>query len=177
MTRLMGIDEHILAGPRRVDNTLEMNVNKVMNPTQHASANTMDTGGIACEYLRSPMSSIERKRNTLELKTARDGPAPTKSSHVLEAVILKAANEMIKTLSRSSRTNTTSLNNRKGRLINFGTLAFAFIVRCVTGVYKRVRIKCWGRRGADAREGKGSLAGQRASTGGKRGREPVNRLF
>lgn len=52
--RLPGLDEHIVAGPYRVDKTLETNVNKVMTLTQDTSASTMDTGGIACEYLCSP---------------------------------------------------------------------------------------------------------------------------
>lgn len=45
--------------------------------------------------------SREKNKNTLELKTARDEPALTYSSHVLEAVMLKAPKEMIKMLSRS----------------------------------------------------------------------------
>ena len=40
--------------PYRVDKTLETNVNTVMMVVQHTSTNTIDTGGIACEYLRSP---------------------------------------------------------------------------------------------------------------------------
>lgn len=50
-----GLDEHIFAGPYRVDNTLETKVNRAMVLVQHTSANTIDTGGIACEYLRSPI--------------------------------------------------------------------------------------------------------------------------
>lgn len=49
--------------------------------------------------------SMERNKNTLELKTARAGPALTYSSHVLEAVMLKAANERVKMLSRSRTTD------------------------------------------------------------------------
>lgn len=97
--------------------------------------------------------SKDRNKNTLELKTARDGPALTYFSRVLEAVMLKAANERSKMLSRSKKTvfscvsqrrrqrgeknnlpNTTSLSNKKGRPINFGTFAFAFIVGYVIGV-------------------------------------------
>jgi hypothetical protein len=48
--------------------------------------------------------SMETNRNTLELKAARDGPKPTNFPHVLEAVMLKAAKEMIRTFSRSRRT-------------------------------------------------------------------------
>ena len=67
--------------------------------------------------------------------------------------MLKAANERIKMLSRSKKTifsciserrkqwgeknnlpNATSLSNKKGRLINFGTFGFAFIVGYVIGV-------------------------------------------
>lgn len=61
-----GLDEHILAGPYRVDKTLETNVNRAMVLVQHTSANTIDTGGIACEYLRSPI----RLRRTI--KTGRE---------------------------------------------------------------------------------------------------------
>lgn len=94
---------------------------------------------------------MEMNKNTLELKTARDGPALTYLPHVLEAVMLKAANEIIKILSRSRTTdilqvrtraerkggtdylpNTTSLSTKKGRLINRGIFAFASIVGCVT---------------------------------------------
>jgi hypothetical protein len=49
--------------------------------------------------------SMERNKNTLELKAARDGPALTNFSHVLEAVMLKAAKERAKMLSRSRRTD------------------------------------------------------------------------
>lgn len=44
--------------------------------------------------------SMKRNKNTLELKTASDGPVVTNPSHVLETVILEAAKERIKTLSR-----------------------------------------------------------------------------
>lgn len=37
-----------------MDKTLETNANTVMIDIQQTSANTMDTGGIACENLRSP---------------------------------------------------------------------------------------------------------------------------
>ena len=43
---------------------------------------------------------MERNRHTLELKTASDGPVLTNCSHVLEAVILKAAKESVRMLSR-----------------------------------------------------------------------------
>jgi len=43
---------------------------------------------------------MERNRNTLELKTASDGPVLTNFSHVLEAVMLKAAKERVRMLSR-----------------------------------------------------------------------------
>ena len=49
--------------------------------------------------------SIERNRNTLELKTARDGPALTNFSHVLEAVMLKAAKASVRMLSRTRTTD------------------------------------------------------------------------
>lgn len=90
---------------------------------------------------------MERNKNTLELKTARDGPALTYFSHVLEAVILKAAKDRIKALSRTRTTdvsyvgkraearkgrshspNAMSLSSKKGRLISFGTSIFAFTV-------------------------------------------------
>lgn len=48
--------------------------------------------------------SKDRKKNRLELKTARDGPTLTYWSHVLEAVMLKAANERVKRLSRTKTT-------------------------------------------------------------------------
>lgn len=48
------LDEHIFTGPSRVDRMLETNVKTVMTLVQHTSTTTMDTGGIACEYLRSP---------------------------------------------------------------------------------------------------------------------------
>jgi len=56
---------------------------------------------------------MERNKNTLELKTARDGPAVTNFSHVLEAVMLKAAKESVRMLS-SSRT-TRFLVRKRGR--------------------------------------------------------------
>lgn len=106
-----------------MDKTLETNVSTVMTLVQHTSANTMDTGGIACEYLRSPSrlyagddqdgevigelrktNSMERNKNTLELKMARDGPTLTNCSHVLEAVTLKAAKERVRMLSRNRTT-------------------------------------------------------------------------
>jgi len=49
--------------------------------------------------------SIERNKNTLELKTARDGPALTNFSQVLEAVMLKAAKERVRMLSKSRTTD------------------------------------------------------------------------
>lgn len=95
--------------------------------------------------------SVEINKNTLELKTARDVPALTYLSHVLEAVMLKAANERVKMLSRNRTTdisrsekwpkrrvgkdrllNATSLSNKKGRVINLGILVLAFIVGCIT---------------------------------------------
>jgi hypothetical protein len=129
-----GIDEHILAGPSLVDNTLETKVKRAMKAIQHTSTNTIDTGGIACGYLRSPRRlggriaddqhrdvggdqsektySMERNKNTLELKTARDGPAATNFSHVLEAVILKAAKDRIKMLSRTRTTDVSYVGKR-----------------------------------------------------------------
>ena len=50
--------------------------------------------------------SMERNKNTLELKTASDGPVVTNFSHVLEAVMLKAAKERVKMLSRKRVTDT-----------------------------------------------------------------------
>ena len=69
----------------------------------------------------SKTHSIERNKNTLELKTARDGPALTCLSHVLEAVMLKAANERVKMLSRSrtadiSRSGKKDRNEDKGKI-------------------------------------------------------------
>ena len=49
---------------------------------------------------------MERNKNTLELKTVRDGPALTNCSHVLEAVMLKAAKERARMLSRNRTTDT-----------------------------------------------------------------------
>jgi len=50
---------------------------------------------------------MERNKNTLELKTASDGPVLTNLSHVLEAVMLKAAKERVRMLSRSRTTGIT----------------------------------------------------------------------
>lgn len=64
---------------------------------------------------------MEMNKNTLELKTARDEPALTYSSHVLEAVMLKAANESIKMLS-ISRTTTSwvrTMAGTKGEWISY----------------------------------------------------------
>jgi hypothetical protein len=125
-----GLDEHILAGPYRVDRTLETKVNRAMVLVQHTSANTTNTGGIACGYLRSPMIlrrgvkrgasggsekaySMEMNKKALELKTARAGPVPTNCSRVLDAVMLKAAKERVRMLSRSA--TTMSLCQQKGR--------------------------------------------------------------
>ena len=52
----------------------------------------------------SNTDSKERNKNRLELKTARDGPTLTYLSHVLEAVMLKAANERVRMLSKSKTT-------------------------------------------------------------------------
>lgn len=60
--------------------------------------------------------SMERSKNTLELKTARDGPALTNLSHVLEAVMLEAAKERIRMLSRDRTTGSSqSATGRKRR--------------------------------------------------------------
>lgn len=127
--------------------------------------------------------SMERNKNRLELKTARDGPVLTNCSHVLEAVMLKAAKERVRMLSRTRTTGISqsvnqpgwgerggllkamNLINRKGRLIDFGTVV-VFMTGRVAGV-----------RRADSRERNGSLAGQRASTGGKRGKCQTPALF
>lgn len=44
--------------------------------------------------------SMERNRNALELKTTSDGPVLTNFSQVLEAVMLNAAKERVRMLSR-----------------------------------------------------------------------------
>ena len=49
---------------------------------------------------RRKAHSMERNRNTLELNTASEGPVLTNFSHVLEAVMLKAAKERVRMLSR-----------------------------------------------------------------------------
>jgi len=43
---------------------------------------------------------MERNRNAVELKMAIEGPVLTNFSHVLEAVMLKAAKERVRMLSR-----------------------------------------------------------------------------
>lgn len=48
--------------------------------------------------------SMEMNKKRLELKTARAGPVLTNCSHNLEAVILKAAKERVRVLSRSRTT-------------------------------------------------------------------------
>lgn len=48
---------------------------------------------------------MERNKNRLELKTASDGPVPTKSSRLREAVMFNAANERIRMLSSISTTD------------------------------------------------------------------------
>ena len=53
--------------------------------------------------------------------------------------------------------NVISLSNRKGRLINFGTWAFVFMVDALQ-VCKRVATEGRGRN-TDSRERNGSLAG------------------
>ena len=64
--------------------------------------------------------SMERNKDRLELKTARDGPALTKFSHVLEAVMLKAANERVRMLSRNRTTNILwSIKGPKGREVTY----------------------------------------------------------
>jgi len=95
--------------------------------------------------------SMEWNKNTLELKMARAGPVLTNFSHLLEAVMLKAAKERVNTLSRSRTTdiswskkdqdrerddlpNTTSLSSRKGRLISFGIWASVPMVGRIAGV-------------------------------------------
>ena len=54
--------------------------------------------------------SRERNRNRLELKTASDGPLLTNCSHILEAVILKAAKESVRMLSRIRTTGVSGEN-------------------------------------------------------------------
>ena len=63
-----------------------------------------DQGGDASGEPRKTYS-IARNKNTLELKTARDGPVLTNFSHVLEAVMLKAAKESVRMLRRSRITD------------------------------------------------------------------------
>jgi hypothetical protein len=60
--------------------------------------------------------SIERNKNRLELKTARDGPTLTYLSHFLEAVTLKAANERVKMLSRSRTTEISRSEKDRNRV-------------------------------------------------------------
>lgn len=58
---------------------------------------------------------MEMNRNTLELKTASDGPVVTNFSHVLEAVMLKAAKERVKMLSKRRITDAFWLGRDRNR--------------------------------------------------------------